>query len=423
MKVGKKIRYHRLRLRMTQSELAKGIISVSYLSKIENCISTPAPEILDLLFKKLNITSHSNKTNKIFDLCERWIMSLLQNKKDVSVEIYKELLLHSKDIANTSLINLFEIHKLHYFIITRQSKEIKEQLNLLQKLSKKFNGEEKYYWYKILGNYYFSRLLYSKSLNLYLKAKNYLNNNILFLDEEKGNLFYLIAVSSSKLRKSYLVDIYANKALHYYQGTYQMKRCANCHILLGILYHRIGELDKSLKSYQLACTIAENIGDSNILSISNQNMGKLYSVMNKTDKAIEFYLKSYHLRHDSSLVKKIIPISSLMKEYYKKRDYSAAKKWLEIGLTLSRQLTPLDSIYVYEFEVYNYLIKNKGLDKSFEKLVLQEIIPFLKERKLYYEKHIYLQIIANYYFSNRKYKLAAQYFSYASNILTNIFKD
>ncbi|QGS68197.1 helix-turn-helix domain-containing protein [Oceanobacillus sp. 143] len=54
--VGYRIKYFRSKLNMTQAELSKGIISVSYLSKIENGNADPPEEILELLKNRLDIT-------------------------------------------------------------------------------------------------------------------------------------------------------------------------------------------------------------------------------------------------------------------------------------------------------------------------------------------------------------------------------
>jgi HTH-type transcriptional regulator, quorum sensing regulator NprR len=173
-----------------------------------------------------------------------------------------------------------------------------------------------------------------------------------------------------------------------------------------------------MENYQLAEIIATNISNRNILAICRQNIGKLYSILKKSDKAIDTYLSSYELYKNSSTLKKVIPISSLMKEYYKKGDLFNAEKWLKKGLDLSNHLNPLESIYAYEFEVYTHLIK--GFGNSFEDLMIKKVIPFLDERELYYERFIYLGILADYYFNNRKYKLAANYYNCASKTLTNM---
>lgn len=61
--IGKRLKYSRINLGMTQEKLAKGIISVSYLSKIENGKVEPTEEIIDLLTERLGLESLSAGIN------------------------------------------------------------------------------------------------------------------------------------------------------------------------------------------------------------------------------------------------------------------------------------------------------------------------------------------------------------------------
>lgn len=419
---GKNIRYYRLKSNMTQSDLAEGIISISYLSKIENGRTKAPSDILNLLSERLNINPTSQDNELVYELCEKWIKSILRREIEKSKILYQEIIINRDNITHTPLLNIIGINKLQYFILTKQKSEANNHFSVFKKAANKFDETELYYWLKVSGNYFFSKGSYKKAYELYLKAEKHLNSGVFYLEEEKSDLFYMIANTSSKLRILHHVEVYANRALDHYQANYQLERCAECHILLGIYYQRINEIDKSVESFQLANTIAQKIGNDVIIYTSFQNVGNTYSVLNKTDEAIQFYTRSFELRSSSLPVKQIIPVSSLMKEYYKIGDLISAKQWLEIGLELSQDLNPSDSVYVYEFLVYKHLIG--GIERNaFEALILKQVLPFLEEQKLYNEMYIYLKILAKYYNANRRYKLAAHYFEYASDILTNIYKE
>ncbi|NQD67585.1 helix-turn-helix transcriptional regulator, partial [Bacillus haikouensis] len=60
MNIGSKIRFHRQKRNLTQEELSKGIISVSYLSKLENNQVTPSDDIIQLICKRLGVSSLQN---------------------------------------------------------------------------------------------------------------------------------------------------------------------------------------------------------------------------------------------------------------------------------------------------------------------------------------------------------------------------
>ncbi|MDG5473189.1 hypothetical protein P6709_15660 [Jeotgalibacillus sp. ET6] len=122
--------------------------------------------------------------------------------------------------------------------------------------------------------------------------------------------------------------------------------------MIGTSFQLANEFEDAIESYHFAEITALNMSASDIHAICRQNIGELYSIQRKSDQAIDSYLKSYELHNISPILKKIMPVSGLMKEYYTNRDLRNAKKWLEAGLDLTTQLDPFDSIYVYEFEVY-----------------------------------------------------------------------
>ena len=72
---------------MKQSVLARGICSVSYLSKIENNLTTPSEEVLEMIFQRLDI-----EVPLYYDLSEQ------VGKVSTEIrEILKEAVLTRKD--------------------------------------------------------------------------------------------------------------------------------------------------------------------------------------------------------------------------------------------------------------------------------------------------------------------------------------
>nr|WP_285853791.1 tetratricopeptide repeat protein [Oceanobacillus luteolus] len=226
----------------------------------------------------------------------------------------------------------------------------------------------------------------------------------------------MIALSASYAKNARIVYEYASKSLQYYERKVKLKQAADCHLLLGITFVRTKDFENAMESFSLAQRIADTIEDKSILATSLQNIGNLYSILNEPKKAITYFKQSYDLRDNTH--SKIIPINSLMIEYYKTQEFQKANYWLKTGLNLlSEDKTP--SIYKYELKVYNQLI-NGIVEKQFERLVLNEIIPFLDKREQHHEKVPFLEVLANYYFENRKYKLAATYYNQALQIKTNL---
>lgn len=411
---GKSIKINRLRANMTQADLANGIISVSYLSKIENGTAEPTNEIMELLREKLNLYKANSEDQITNQTIIRWFLHLLRSQKEEAIRLYNQINFALPNAIDKQLLSLIDIHKLCYYVLVNDLEAAGQLLISLHKSSKKFNDMEKYYYFKFAGNYYYKQLAYKKSLTFYQKAEEQFNPELFHQDEETHNLYYLIASAASKNRQTHLCLLYSNRALSYYQNNYDLKECAECHILLGISYRRINNIEQSKENYNQAIKLAKRFENNEILILCYQNLGKLFSSIEKSNEAIKYYKKSYELRKNAAVHRKLTPISSLMKEYYKSGDLANTKKWLEIGTKLSNGINPNDSIHVYEFKVYHYL--TNGFNNSFESLTIDHIIPFFSEKQMYFEVSTYIQLLADYYFENRKYKLSATYYKKLVNI-------
>lgn len=80
--IGHIIKSERIDQSMKQTTLAKGICSTSYLSKIENSLTVPSEEVVNLLLKKLDIEIDqvsSEKENKVItSLSELYKIGILK---------------------------------------------------------------------------------------------------------------------------------------------------------------------------------------------------------------------------------------------------------------------------------------------------------------------------------------------------------
>jgi len=403
---------------MTQSELAQGIVSVSYLSKIENELVTPSKQVSTLLCETLGVNLTVLENTPIRKWCEIWFEALFYKKQNDMDTYFVKINNNQQLTSDDELLALIEIHKLRYYIIQNKIKEAEKQYNYLKELSGHFTDKELYYWLKFSGYYFYAHSSFGLALNAFRQAKEYLNHAFYLSFKEKHSLYYMIALSASRSREIYTALTYGEEALEYYQKNYDLKEAAQCHILLGIVFLRIKEHEQSLNHFQQSKKIAIKTDNNSILAISVQNIGNLNSILNKPEIAINYYLKSYQLQVNEKSTKKIVPIASLMKEYYNNKDIQQAKKWLAKGLKEVEQLE--NSIYNYELKIYEALLTNS--DHSLDELVLNKMLPFLEKKGKTSEKPQYLKFLADYYVKQKKYKLAATYYNLALDIKMNRYK-
>ncbi|MEC0282809.1 helix-turn-helix domain-containing protein [Terribacillus saccharophilus] len=73
MEIGPLIKLHRIKQSMTQEDLAAGIVSESYLSKIENQKTDASPEVIALLCERLGIQLNAENEDMIKEKAEEWL--------------------------------------------------------------------------------------------------------------------------------------------------------------------------------------------------------------------------------------------------------------------------------------------------------------------------------------------------------------
>lgn len=114
---GNLIKVERMRKNMKQSVLARGICSISYLSKIENNQTTPSDEVLELIFERLELdvplyydfSEKIDQTKKeIRDTLKEALLSRQEEKYFKRIEKFKTnpVVLQSKELYVTLLITL-----------------------------------------------------------------------------------------------------------------------------------------------------------------------------------------------------------------------------------------------------------------------------------------------------------------------------
>src|SRR5690625_1157291 len=154
IEIGSFIKMQRTKQKMTLGELAEGIVSVSYLSKIENLKTEASTHIIQLLCNRLGIELGQTMDDVIEEKCEEWFSMLFYNRQqDEITEAYKEL----QELMDTNLSGsmlLFEIHKIRYYLLLDKNNKALDQINKLNKMSTSFETRELYFWFKYRGNYY-----------------------------------------------------------------------------------------------------------------------------------------------------------------------------------------------------------------------------------------------------------------------------
>ncbi|MCC7331286.1 MAG: tetratricopeptide repeat protein [Flavobacteriales bacterium] len=155
-------------------------------------------------------------------------------------------------------------------------------------------------------------------------------------------------------------------ALKIYEKQQFLAKKINNKKLLGVALSSAGtaldmlnKLDEARKSYYKALELFVEINDKPMIAQCYTNLSANYDLTNEDDKSLDYALKSIQIKKEIGSMGKIaVSQISAAKIYFKKGNYSLAKKYYNEALT-----NATNTNYV------EYIIKShQGLYKTFEKL-------------------------------------------------------
>ena len=416
--IGEKIKYFRIKHNLTQEELAKGIVSVSYLSKIERNAADPNPEAVKKLCERLGISPEKVLDKDIVNDVMRWMESLLKRDLVLAHDLYQGIQTNIEKVIDADLFCLVKLHTLYYFVLTKQTDKAKRKLKLLKQDQKHFSKKETYYWLKFKAHFEYAESSYEKAFLHFQEAERLYSDVFKGDSEEYYDLIYHVAKTATVLHYSYHASVYAERALIYYRDHYRLERAAKCHILKGVNYKRIREMDEALKQFELAEALGKRLSSDTILFRVYEAIGELFYDLKMSTQAIRYYSKAYELVKHQFSVQELIAILGHVKTYIQCDKQEFAKDWLEKADTLLKTEKNMPLRYVYQVKVLRFVLY--GFTTQFEKLLVKEVIPYFKSRKLNIAYAAYVRLLGDYYYNNRKYKLAAEYYAEAHQAMVDI---
>lgn len=413
LEIGSIIKMQRNKQKMTLSDLAEGLISISYLSKIENLKTEPSSHIIEKLCKRLGIEVNHAMDDVIEVKLKKWFKMLLNkhDKNEVNKR-YEEL----DELLNANLsdsILLFELYKIRYYLYISDKHAAINQMKRMAKICHSFEVRELYFWHKFRGDYYSKVGETNEALVKYETAEKHARKFDV-TDEELADLNYSLSVTYSQRRQILESISYANHALDIFMKRYQFIRCAECHIVLGICYRRIKMYDKAIDNYNLAKHLAGLSKRPELIQLINHNLGYLYATLGKHAKAIKFYLE---IVEDSevSIEGKIIALTDLVKVHYEIGEMNQANEKIEQAFTLLKNYPKQATYTYYRYVLFTYYYLINDQTTKFVAIIKNKLIPYLKKKKDYAKLTTFTTMLAKHYEASHKYKEATEYYKLANH--------
>ncbi|MFG6147171.1 helix-turn-helix domain-containing protein [Halobacillus sp. B23F22_1] len=416
MEYGKALRFHRVKQGLTQNQLADGIISAAYLSKIENDQTVPAIEVLELLYERLGIDfNESNFNHPSMEKLREWYEAIVFKQKDDAKRLRDELLKQKSTLENHQLYIFYELFRIRYLLLENEVEKAYETWENLKQLKDTFDEEMEFYYHLITGLVKYYKGDFNDAFQELMEAKNY-STSIEVEKWEASDLYYLLSLSSSQANHISPSIYYVEHALELYQSYYDLSKSADCHIILGINFSRLRNYAKSMENYHLARKIALQINDYDKLKLVYSNLGVLEARLGNHKASIKNYEKSfeYTIDLDTPLNQYDLfnCIHGLITEHYKLGDYKGCASWIEKG---SAHLESYPSKpHELHFTFYKMLINDSpGLMEFIE----GEVIPYFKQRNNHNHIIRYSLFLSDLLEKQRMYKKSTSYLRLAIQLL------
>ncbi|XXM71952.1 helix-turn-helix domain-containing protein [Lysinibacillus sphaericus] len=411
MSIGHKIRYLRKKKQMKQEDLSRGICSVSYLSKIENEILHPSQETIYLLFSRLGYIEETDELTEVQGLLKKWSIHLMKREETEALELFSYF--DKKDFANESIQLEYRVLRIQYYLQRSKIGPVKSELTELIEQVIDMPLKTRFYFYKHSAYYYY----YVGNLEEASKHIQEAQKFIPFLEMstlELADFYYAFSLVNSKNNDTKTAVAYAEKALSCYQKIYMLKKCVDCHIILGICHKRNFQYESAFEQYDSALSLAREINYEDMLPPIKHNLSSLYSILGQHDRALsllrELYddLSEYHSYTSARIV------LSLIKEYCKAGQLKKASDCLEKVYTKVLNTPALSSLRT-EYMFFQLML-NKEFDELDRKME-RSMIPELMNQSKYLTLSNFCDYMGEYFVKQAKYKRSSYYYQLAKELV------
>ncbi len=369
MQLGKLIKYHRTRQGITQKELANGICSISYLSKIENGSITPNNDVIKLITSRLNISIQKDNDNndEIKEKIFYWYRLIKERDKEKAKQKWKELENIYYTTSNLEAKQLLAVMKFIYEITFNNINQVKETYEKVKEAKSLFDNETLYYFYKFESLYFY----YLNDLNAALVSLKQCEKIYDKIDLIDYDLYYNLSFFYKKTYQMQKSNYYAYTLLTLAQKNINIKFIINANMILAANYIRLGEYNSA---EEILLKLKENVERNNvqITALIHHNLGYIYYQWNNLDKALNHLETAleYHINEFD----KIDTLFILALVYNAKGN----KDKLDIIISKGKQLANKLNYkkFIYKFYILEKKIAKKTLDLSFISKLEKEIVPY-----------------------------------------------
>lgn len=381
--IGSFLKKTRKKQNLTQDDVAKGICSISYLSKIENNQIIPSDYYVNEIMNRLEIDDEiyvKSKQHKQY--LGQIIEAFFYEQDDCIHQIYQDI----EDIKHDKMINLV---KLAYYIYFNDENHSAFVMMLEELVGNMTNLELKFYLL-LASHYYMKKNLYRTALELLLISDEIITDN----EYITAMLYEIKYYIKNRLLMSYSAQEDYKKALFYFQHYNAMKRMIRMGIekVIQITNEHPDLALKLLMQLKKGIVQIDNIDTYHILEAEIYFKLKKYQkallvLKGITDESKHFFRKMvlmyeiFYIEDDFDMIKHV---KMILKDYHPTQEEMHHKiHWHYLTAYLNDKKEYLRDIAI------PFSIKTENIHKL--KYYIDEIIDICYETHRYKEGLTYLR--------------------------------
>ncbi|MCT8137838.1 tetratricopeptide repeat protein [Anaerobacillus sp. CMMVII] len=408
LEYGKIIAMNRMKQSITQEELARGLCSITYLSKLENGkLEQPNAETVQLLLERLGISMCSLKEHQkeIKELISS-IYACINEKNHYLVDQHwtqlNEIIEKNDD---PSLYVYYLLISYRYFLSKEDRGNATENRNEILLLLKTLTSTQLFYFHYFDGIFHCLDQKFLEGIRSFQKALSVQNN----YPTEDPFLLYHTALAYSNVHNTTLALQYALDVLDVFEKKLNYLRVIDCHIIIGINYTRIKQYDRALEHYNNVLKVVHQFNKEDLIAMVYHNIGFLYSEKKASKLAIDYFLKSLELKKEMTPVY-LNTVYFLANELIKVKQFDQANDWINKSLSLITS----PSTYSIKLKLLAYSIS--GNSDEHKHYLLEEAVPFYKEKNDFKNLYTCYELLGDLYSQEFKYKASSKYYKLALNV-------
>ncbi|AMR11480.1 Rap family tetratricopeptide repeat protein [Bacillus licheniformis] len=345
------------------------------------------------------------RSEKVGNMLNQWYATIKLQQVHKATQMKKEIQKAIDNMEkNQDVLLYFNMIDSRYKLLIEKYNESGSILKSL-----KYRAEEKktddmlqYYFYFFSGLYQFYIKNFTKAINFYRIAENWINK---IPDEaERAEFNYQIAIAYYEIHQNFFSLTHAEKALESFLalGNYE-NRAATTQMIIAANRLDLHQYELTESVYKKAIKMAADTRQNYVEGLGHHNLGLAYERQEKLDLARE----SFEIALDifENLHSKIAIIRTsymLARVLFKKGLFEEGTHWYQKALNLAKEINEK----TYEAK----LLVIHSIYKELDKTLLDKGLNMLRDKKLWSDVAD-LAIIAARHFKKKEYhELAAKYF-------------